>query len=210
MRRLNFTEGEFYHVYNRGANKALIFQDKHDYWRFLAALYMCNSDQKIRLDNVKYRFEYDRGEPLVDIGAYCLMPNHYHLLLRERISGGISKFMQKFSGAYTMYYNERHDHAGVVFQGKFKAKHIGDDRYLQHLFSYIHLNPIELFKEVDSRLSKNISHKHKITNFENYPFSSYQDYVGESRMQSVILEKSVFPFITKNLDREVKKLSSVN
>src|SRR6266700_3364284 len=93
-RNLIFTEGEYYHVYSRGVEKRRLFLDEQDYRRFETLLYSANSDVSVNLSNYqgKALLEIPRGEPLVDIGAWCLMPNHFHLLLKEIVPGGISDF----------------------------------------------------------------------------------------------------------------------
>src|SRR3989338_8322180 len=151
-RNLEFSIDEYYHLYNRGVEKRVIFEDKNDYSRFVGLLYACNSEVSFnaRELNKGETFaetvlrEADREEPLVSIGAYSLMPNHFHLLVKEIKEGGISAFMQKLSTAYTMYFNKKRSRSGVLFQGVFKSQHINSDEYLKYLFSYIHLNPIKL------------------------------------------------------------------
>jgi putative transposase len=116
--------------------------------------------------------ELEKGEPLVDIGSYCLMPNHFHLLLHQRQEDGISRFMQKLTTAYTMYFNIKNKRTGVLFQGRFKSKHAAEDRYLKYLLSYIHLNP---------------------SNHSAYKYSSYEDFVDTDRPQGRILNKTFLP-----------------
>jgi putative transposase len=105
--REKLAPGSFYHVYNRGTEKRKIFLVEKDYSRFLASLFLCNSknpaDLKLQGSTLYELLSNNRGETLVDICAYCLMPNHFHLLLHEKTEGGISKFMQKLQTAYTMY-----------------------------------------------------------------------------------------------------------
>src|SRR3989344_9596270 len=98
MKRISFSPGEFYHIYNRGTEKRNIFLSKNDYYRFLLLLYHCNSSKNVVLRLENKNFDLDpQKETLVDICAYCLMPNHFHLLIHEKIEGGISRFMQKLS-----------------------------------------------------------------------------------------------------------------
>jgi putative transposase len=128
----------------------------------------------------------ERGDQLVRIGAYCLMPNHFHLLLTEQEEAGISSFMQKLSTGYTMYFNKRNERTGVLFQGKYKSKHADEDRYLKYLISYIHLNP-------------EIPHD---------AYSSYLDYMGHDRIESVIIDRGCLPdyFPTPELfEKEMKE-----
>lgn len=193
-RKFKFSIGEFYHIYNRGNNKSIIFLDEKDNKRFQKLLYVCNGKkpvvfkliQGLTLDKI------DRGETLVDIGAYCPMPNHFHLLVKEKIEGGTSLFLGKLSTAYSMYFNKKYERTGAIFEGTFQAKHIQKDEYLQYLFAYIHLNPIKI---IDPEWKdKGIADMKKAKEYlMNYKYSSYLDYIGVSREESVILNKSAFP-----------------
>ena len=192
--------GEFYHIYNRGTEKRDIFSTETDRERFMALLYLCNAVEPVRIDDIKKSrgssltslLEIDFEETLVDIGAYCLMPNHFHLLIREKVELGISKFMQKIMTGYTMYFNKRHERTGALFQGKFKATHANEDRYLKYLLSYIHLNPVKLidpqWKETGIRDRKS-AEKYLRT----YRYSSYSDYLAIPRIESKILNRKVLP-----------------
>ena len=144
---------EWYHCYNRGVDKRVVFRHGRDYERFLALLYTSNGSKteamssRFNLDLESILTEKDeRGDPLVDIAAYCLMPSHVHIVLKQLIDGGIAKFMQKVFTAYTMYFNSRNARTGALFAGTYKAKHIDDDRYLKCVIPYVLLNPIELFQ----------------------------------------------------------------
>ena len=199
-RQINFfAVGEFYHVYNRGTEKRLIFLDDVDRTRFLSLLYLCNNRTPIhRSDFINASLSdlmtVPREEQLVDIGAYCLMPNHFHLLLRERIEGGISIFIQKVSTAYTMYFNKHYERNGSLFQGRFKAEHLDTDNYLKYIFAYIHLNPIGI---IDNGWKDHIiKDKTKINNhLSSYKFSSYLDYADQDSRnpEGSILNKTAFP-----------------
>ena len=152
MRKINFHEDEYYHVYNRGTDKRTIFLEEREYERFLYLLYACNDVNPLLNSQFYYRgfasivTQIDTREKLVNILCFCLMPNHYHLLLQQRVKEGISRFMQKLGTGYTMYFNTKHKRNGVLFQGVFKGIHVEDERYLTHLTRYIHLNPLELKK----------------------------------------------------------------
>lgn len=193
-RKIIFTEGEFYHVYNRGTDKRLIFTDDSDRERFKRLLFLCNGTNPIVIRDIpKYdTYNFDRGEPLTDIGAYCLMPNHFHLLLREKNDGGISKFMNKLCTAYSMYFNLKFARTGSLFEGPFKAQHADYDQYLKYLFAYIHLNPVKI---IDPDWKQNgIKDRLIAENYLNhYHYSSYLDYQQNNRPESIIINKSVFP-----------------
>lgn len=190
-RQISFSTDEFYHIYNRGTEKRLIFARQRDYERFMALLHACNQSQRIEIDFRGPTSEIFRPIklPLVDVAAYCLMPNHFHLLVREKEPGNISKYMQKVSTGYTMYFNKLYERTGVLFQGKFKAEHVDNDVYLKHLVGYIHLNPIKLIEPTwqETRI-KNQKAAEKY--LDQYSHSSYLDYTGAARPQSAIVNKN--------------------
>lgn len=130
----------FYHVYNRGANKQPIFADDTDRAKFVALLERHLDPASIQTDsNGKEYSKYP-----VDLVAYCLMDNHFHLLLFQKDDPtAITHLLKSVSTAYTMYFNRRHRHQGTIFQGVFKASHINDESYLMHITRYIHMNPYD-------------------------------------------------------------------
>src|SRR3989344_1739298 len=139
LRKTPLISGEYYHLYNRGNGKHEIFHDNEDYQRFVALLCTCNSENNFRMFIIKESakndpYLWERGNQIVSIGAYCLMPNHFHILITEKESGGISKFMQKLSTAYVMYCNIKYERTGGLFEGKFKSEHLGTDQYLKYIF----------------------------------------------------------------------------
>ncbi|MEK7186853.1 MAG: transposase [Patescibacteria group bacterium] len=197
LRRTPFTSGEYYHLYNRGNSKQKIFQDLEDYRRFTTLLYTCNSQNNFKMFLIqesknKDSYIWERGKNLVSIGAYCLMPNHFHLLISEENKEGISKFMQKLSTAYVMYYNNKYKRTGGLFEGKFRSEHLDEDRYLKYIYSYIHLNPIKLFQKdwKDHGINDQVE---AIMFLDQYEFSSYPEYRGMNRKQKLILNAKTFP-----------------
>lgn len=126
------------------------------------------------------------------IGAYTLMPNHFHLLIKEIIDGGITEFMRKITTAYTMYFNKKYNRVGPLFQGVFKAEHVTRDEHLKYLFAYIHLNIIKLIEP--NWRKHGIRDANKATEYlKSYQYSSYTDYCDKGRDESVILFKDEFP-----------------
>lgn len=189
---MSYLIGENYHIYNRGAHKALIFHDVLDYERFLILLYISNDTRKPRVDlrRIKPRemFNYPRNT-LTNIHAYCLMPNHFHIAVRETMTNGVSIFIHKLCTAYSMYYNKKYNHSGTIFQGQFKNKHIHNDDYLQYLIQYIHLNPYGI---EEPTMNKDAKHEHlteAISYSQTYIYSSFKDYLGLDRPQKNILKK---------------------
>ena len=201
LRKIKFVQGEYYHLYNRGNDKKVIFKDKEDYEHFIGLMYACNQTENFKADNLQKDqglFNVKRKNTLVSIGAYCLMPNHFHILIIQAENEGISKFMKKLLTAYVMYFNKKYDRTGSLFEGKFKAEHARNDRYLKYLYSYIHLNPVKLINT--NWKEEGIKDKNVILEYLNkYKYSSYLDYIGENRVQNKVLNINSFPqyFSTK-------------
>lgn len=193
LRKTPFILGEYYHIYNRGILKNIIFLDEVDKRRFTKLLFVCNSDKSVVFKLVQGRTldKIERGETLVDIGVYCLMPNHFHILLCEKVEGGVSLFMQKLLTAYSMYFNIKYERKGPLFESKFNSKHIDTDAYLNWIFSYIHLNPVKL---IDPNWKENgISNPVTAKSFmQKYKYSSYYDYFLGDRTEKIILNKEAF------------------
>ena len=131
-------EGHYYHVYNRGASKQAIFRDENDYTYFLYLLKRHLGTEEAR---DKYERPYRHLRSQVDLLCYCLMPNHFHLLLLNKEPTGIEQLLRSVSTAYSMYFNRKYQHSGHVFQGIYKASMIDHDAYLQHISRYILRNP---------------------------------------------------------------------
>lgn len=134
--------GETYHIYNRGVDKRIVFNDKVDFFRFHQSMQLFNSlEQSGSIYELCWKEDWiDNQIPLVRIHAYCLLNNHFHLLLTQVTDGGISEFMKRLGGGYTSYFNERHERSGALFQGKFKRVHCSSNEKLLHLATYINLN----------------------------------------------------------------------
>lgn len=189
MARQEFIEDGIYHVYNRGTDKREIFLSDQDYYRFIYYLYVCNDANPIdKIRDVIIRgptSDINERERLVNIICYALMPNHFHLLLQQRVKNGISKFIQKLSTGHTMYFNSVYDRSGVLFQGKFKSKFVHDESYLSNLVSYIHLNPLELHqKDWKKNGVKDFTESKEF--LEGYRWSSYRDFIGKKNFFSLL------------------------
>lgn len=176
MRRIKFLTGEYYHVYNRGVEKRDVFLDRTDHFRFLSEMKIMNTAGKC-LNEATSQLKEKR---LVSIVAYCLMPNHFHLLLKQVEEGGISKFMHKITTGYTMYFNVKYKRSGVLFQGPFKAKYIENDSYMLHLSRYIHLNPADI---------QEFNGENKIKDLKEYEWSSLPFYLDQDKPCMINLEK---------------------
>jgi putative transposase len=208
IRSVVLLEGEFYHVYNRGADKRVLFRDDTDSQRFIKLLYLSNSVESINVRNILRKnsepYTFERGAPLVSIGAYCLMPNHFHLLLTPCVEGGITMFMQKLGTGYSMYFNKRYNRTGTLFEGPFKAKWVDDDVYLKYLYAYIHLNPLKLWNR--EAVVEEASAEETLAFLRSYTYSSLPDYLEESRQEHVIINPNPFPEYFKTVADQVEEL----
>ncbi len=197
-RAFEFALGEYYHLYNRGTDRRSIFLNNNDRDRFLTLLYLCNNQEIIHLSDypkasLAELLQLPRAAPLLAIGAYCLMPNHFHLLVKEEVEGGISRFMQKFTTAYTMYVNKRWPRSGSLLESTFRAKHVDDDQWLRYLFAYIHLNPVKI-TDPENWEQKIIPDSEKALGFlRSYKYSSFLDHYGQTRVEGAIIDRTVFP-----------------
>lgn len=180
----------YYHIYNRGVEKRNIFMEEKDFHRFLETLdYYRMTPLSMRLSDFK-RGKLCLGKvevqkEIVIIHCFCLMPNHYHLLIQQVSDNGITQFLKKVSDSYTRYFNTKHKRIGPLFQGSFKAKLIETDENLLQLSRYIHRNPVALVKcEGEDK---------KI-----YPYSSYQFYLSGKKHPFCNTETILSYFSGKN------------
>ncbi|SMN01081.1 hypothetical protein SPONN_2188 [uncultured Candidatus Thioglobus sp.] len=146
VRKTQFVNDEYYHVFNRGVDKRVIFKSKDQQYFFFRRLRDLNDiDSSIATKTIRNKIKLPdtgkaRREKLVSIVAYCLLPNHYHLLLKQEVDNGISRFMQRLGTSYTVFFNKQEKRTGSLFQGKFKAKHLDGDFALPTVSAYVNLN----------------------------------------------------------------------
>lgn len=197
MSRISIETGCYYHIYNRGVDRRIVFENNSDYVRFIHSLYFCNdmevqnlnirrflTDVKSLALNIEERHERSKDR-LVNLLCFSLMPNHYHLLIKQVTENGISLFMHRLGTAYTNFFNTKYERNGCLFQGPYKIKQITNEQYLAYLSKYIHLNPLEII-ESDWQTS-GIKDWSKVDDFLNkYKWSSYQDYIGIKNFPSII------------------------
>ncbi len=202
QRKIKFSEEEYYHLYNRGNSKQEIFLDDDDRCRFTKMLYLCNSIKNINFrDDIVERkidaWDFDKGKNIVSIGAWVMMSNHFHILLRISPTSdigeeSISYYMKKLCTSYSKYFNKKYERTGGLFESNFKATHVDSDNYLKYLFSYIHLNPIKkVFPEWKS--GESFDHQEAKDFLKKYYWSSYQDYAVNNRKESQIMSTKDFP-----------------
>ena len=193
-RKISFAPDEFYHLYNRGNDKRLIFKSERDQERFMKLLYLCNGQNPFHffyLERTR-EYEFNRGNPLLEIISYCLMDNHFHILVKEKKDGGISNFMHRGLTSYTMYFNKLNDRKGRLFETNFQARHIDSDEYLQYVHAYIHLNPVKIIEPKWKDIGlKNIPKAKQFLN--SYCYSSYLDWQGRERVENKIISKDAYP-----------------
>ena len=190
MRNIKFEIGEYYHIYNRGTDKRIIFVDLFDLLRFSQSMEefnVVNPTGGIYNNRFKNREELkSSASKLVDFVCYCLNPNHYHFILTPLVENGIEKFIHKLSTGFTKYFNEKYERTGVLFQGKYKAIHINSDEYLMYLSGYINLN--NKIHRLRSRASKSDFGGEKI-----FWKSSWDEYLGENKdnfcNKSIVLDR---------------------
>ncbi|MDP2741312.1 MAG: transposase [bacterium] len=191
--RPQLVNGEIYHIILRAVGDALVFNDEKDYYRGIFSLYEFNNTKlvEIRKRREERKKEKTSGCPtpadrelLVEILAFCFMPNHIHLLVRQLKDNGISQFMQKVGGGYANYFNKKYGRKGHLFN-RFKAVLIKTDEQLQIVFVYIHANPISLIEP--GWKENGIKKQDKVINFleEEYRWSSFFDYLGKKNFSSV-------------------------
>lgn len=192
-----FAAGEFFHIYNRGNNKEKIFQDEEDYKAFLLRIGLAlGFEQKelahplLLIPNSRIRItNVNLGD--FKLHAFCLMPNHFHLLLEQNSDNKISKLVLKFCTSFSMFVNKKYGRVGHIFQDCFKAVHVESDSQLMWTSTYIHMNPV----------------KDKLVKYpEQYIWSSYNDYISDRRLPIVNTEFLISTFGNKN---NFKKQNSV-
>jgi putative transposase len=204
MKRPSFISGNIYHIYNRGVDKRTVFLDDEDRFRFVHGLWEFN-DRNPAL-NIYYKVaaidqsmnpaqtasgiasaEKERRRPrdlLIKIHSFCLMDNHFHLLVEPIDDASLSIFMQKLGTGYTNYFNNKYERSGALFQGKFKAVAITNDAHFVHIPYYIHCNPLD-FKFYKWRKKEIENPREALKFLENYRWSSFQDYIGKRNFPSV-------------------------
>ncbi len=203
MKRPRFAENGIYHVYNQGIENKVLFKTEQDYLRFIHDLFEFNDTH--HSSNFSYRFRKDptrvmginapyfvrelrhTNEPrelLVDILGFVLMPNHFHLLLREKKRGGITKFMHRLGTGYALHFNQSHKHEGSIFHRRFASVRLEGGESLHHLLCYIHADPLTL----------NAAPSDPVSFLNSYRWSSHLDYCGWNNFPSVTQRDLILDF----------------
>lgn len=217
----SFKDGEIVHCIHRGVMGVKIFRDESDYWRFLRLAYLCNDkyqDNNLgRTEKTLRIFErpshWPEREQLVDILSFVVMPNHFHLLLRQRSEGGIGKFMQRLASSITNGFNHKYENKGTIFQSKYKPVIVTEDHHLSRLISYINVkNVCELYP--NGGLSGAVSDFEAAYKWaKEYKFSSLRNWTDDTISPLLDMEEilesrkgqGVVPFYSK--EEDFKELS---
>jgi len=161
-----FVKDGKYHVFNRGVDKRILFLDDEDYNMFYYYLFIYVTPlEKVlrRYHNLPIRLFNKNMAKEIDLLAYCLMPNHFHLLVRQRSEKSLAQFMKQITNAYAQYFNTKYKRAGSLFEGRYKTVRVVKDEQLVHLSRYIHLNPVVA----------------GLTQEPEYEWSSYGEYIDD-------------------------------
>ena len=204
-RRINFANDEFYHIFNRGVDKRDIFSNARDYDRFLVSMDLLNDkadglmiewrdykkgNPKKSLDDF-LKGTFSKREPLVEILAYCLNPNHYHFILKQIEDRGIERFLHKLGTSHTKYFNKKNKRIGALFQGVFKSVHIDSNEYLLYLSAYVNKN----------------NFIHGYSPDDSWPYSSLVDYL-DARKNGLVKNKGIILGQFDNISQYKKFLNN--
>jgi len=200
IRKTPIIKGQIYHVFNRSIGKQPIFTNNVEYFRIIETIsYYYYLETPLRFSHFNRLPNKLRNQTLdallqsrkrVEIFAYCLMPNHFHFLIREITNNGISSFISNIQNSFAKYFNTKNERSGALFQQMFKAVLIETDEQLLHVTRYIHLNPLTSFilKDIDE--------------LTNYPWSSFQEYIGNDSRNIISKEfiLGFFPTLEKFIE----------
>ncbi len=201
---------DFVHLMGRGVEKRDVVLDDSDRLRFLHNLYAFNSVDFVQnYDIPARRDEHPRRSLLVHIHAYCLMKNHYHLLVSEVIENGISLFMQKLNMGYAKYFNERYERSGALWQGKYRKVRIVRDAHFLYIPFYIHLNPLD-YVMPEWREGRIQDARKALEYLATYRWSSHLDYLGIKNFPSIIHRGELREFLgnRKEYERTISEIIS--
>jgi putative transposase len=197
MRKIDFAPDEYYHLYNRGVDKRVIFVSDEDKDRFCESIYLfndknhaCVSGNKVERGSTLSCAEVlpDMREHLVSILAFKLMHNHYHILVREELDGGISEFMHRLGTGYTNFFNMKYNRTGSLFGCPFEAVRVESDSQLTHTIRYIHLNELDNY-DINWRNGEIVDWSKAIKVLDEDVYSSHAVYCNKSQKLPIINEE---------------------
>lgn len=210
---------DIWHILSRGVDKRIIFLDDEDRFRFIHDLfefndqnpvsdvfYTFNKSNKSSWDFVSPKIEKKPRKLLVDIYAFCIMSNHYHLLLSPLVENGVTQFMRKLNIGYAKYFNEKYDRTGALFEGRYKSIIIKNDAHFLYLPFYIHCNPLDII-DIGWRTGQLRKYNEAIKFLENYRWSSHLDYLGKKNFPSVINQNMLLDIFggRKNYEKAINQ-----
>ena len=168
MKKIPFVTGEYYHLYNRGVEKRDLFINDLDRARFVHSLVIFNTRKLHSSSASKLSCLLPYKDPLIEIVSFCLMNNHYHVLAKQCVDGGTSKFFSRLGDGYTKYFNIKYNRSGRLFENTFKSTHIKTNGQLLVTANYIHRNPLKL-PEIQGVFNQ----------LEKYTWSSLPNYIND-------------------------------
>lgn len=222
LRKTEFVNNEIYHIIIRGVDGRSIFSEENDCWRAIFSLYEFNNrdavnirdrrtkakDYKQAVNGLRDAFPLGpssgifQRKKMIEVLAFVFMHDHIHFLIKQTGAMGITDFMRKFGTGYAMYFNNKYERKGALFQGRFYAEHIDNNEYLKTVFVYIQTNPISIIEP--GWKQSGIQNKKAAKSFlEKYRWSSYLDYMGNSNFPSVT-ERSVLLKVFKGKENLVR------
>jgi len=197
-------KGDIYHILNRGIEKGAVFHEPDDYRRFVLGLYKFNNKGfALRLSDENWLANLPLQNKIVEILAWSLLPNHYHLLVQENIDGGAVDFVKRIGNGYTKYFNIKNNRSGYLFQNAAKIILVKRNEHFLYLPFYINANPVDLIESDWG--NKGIRNQERVLNFlEKYHWSSYQDHVGIANFPQITNKQLFFKIFDTN-QKQYKK-----
>ncbi len=196
MRIASLENDHFYHVYNRGVDRRDVFLSDQDRRRFLRACILLNNDL---VSSKRYELNKDGHHPLpayrplVSIICYVLMNNHVHFLLRQNVDDGIARFMQRLGTSYTKYFNLRHHRTGSLFESSYKSVLVENTEQFLHLTRYIHLNPLDLFRQDIDQWAE--VRRYRWSSLRHYLRDTSDPIVDDSELKSMVSSEEYREFV---------------
>lgn len=215
MRKEKFIPNEYYHIYNRTIMSVPVFKNDQNAKRLKQSLLFANStisskifqflrdsEKPLETKLIEALKMLEKGEKIVDILCYAIMPDHYHMLIKEKKDGGIINFVRKCDISITKYINTKDKRRGPIFESLFKSKHVDSNEYLTHLSTYIHLNPLDIISGKEWR-------NHKLKNWSkirkkiiDYTWSSLKFFLGDNFDPIISGEKTILEQFKNKKDYE--------
>jgi len=200
-----YKKNAYYHIYNRGVDKRIIFSEKTDYKKFLAYLkfYLTPFNlqgQTLKASPSRVLKNYAKN---INLLAYCLMPNHFHLLIHQTNSLSIASFMQSLCTKFSIYFNRKSGRSGPLFQGRYKAVEVTSEEQLIYLTKYIHRNPLDILP------SRTDLEGYKYSSYGNYLKKYSQSWVKTSEVLSLFRNSSYQEFVEETEDKDIPLIKEV-